>query len=413
MENEASWDWNTDLKEIPVEEWKERFNWVEDFHVSPDGESVASIVNVDEAAFQICVNGEVWDTEYEKIWGLKSLPDNGFSALVYDGEEWTLTQNGTEWSGRFDFIWDFQVTPDGKHLGLAFQKDSEYGMVVNDLPWDRTYTNMAGMTLSDTGTSAAVVQVAPMKAADVDSFKQGLFSVALDGTAFDHSFLNIWDLSFDATGQHLAWGARLNREAYTIARDDIIWDRTFQGVWKPVFLNSGKVLAPVREGGKWKLFRDNEPFWKKGYDQLWRITLSPVKDDIAAVVADSFGKWTVAVNDRAWDLTCDTMISDIFYSADGSCLAAVFKHKGFWDLAVNQTPWTLLADKIFTPGISPDGSRVAVVIEKQGKYHLTLNNRIIAGNYDFLTAPVFSPDGSKILVKGIEKGIYKRRILSV
>ena len=413
MENQQSWDWNTDLKEIPVEAWKTRFNWVEEFNVSPDGESIASIVNVDEMAFQICVNGDLWDTEYEKIWGLKSLPDNEFSALVYDGEEWTLTKNNTEWSSKFDFIWDFQITPDGKHMGLAFQKDEEYGMVIDDLPWDQVYTNMAGMTLSDTGTSAAVVQVAPMKAADVDSFKKGLFSVALNGTAFDKTFLNIWDISFDGTGRQLACGVRLNREAYTVAKNDIIWDRTFQGVWKPVFLNSEHVLAPVRDAGKWKLFKDNELFWKKGYDQLWKITLSPANNDIAAIVANPFGKWSVAVNDTVWNITCDAMISDIFYSANGSCLVAILKNKGFWNLVVNQTPWTLFADKIFTPSISPDGSLVAVVIEKQGKHHLVVNNQIITGNYDFLTHPVFSPDQSKILVKGIEKGVYKRRVLPI
>ncbi len=413
MEEQQSWDWNTNLKEIPVGEWKTRFNWVEEFNISPDGENIASIVNVDEAVFKICVNGDVGDMEYEKIWSLKSLPDNGFAALVCADEEWTLTVNGQEWSNRFDFLWDLQMTPDGKHMGLAFQKDEEYGMVIDDLPWDQVYANMTGMALSKAGTCAAVVQVAPMKAADVDGFKKGLFSVALNGNASDQRFLNIWDISFDQTGQNLAAGIRLDREAYTIVNNDIIWDRRFQGVWKPIFSNLGNVLAPVRDDGKWKLFKDNEPFWKKGYDQLWKITPSPANNDVAAIVANSFGKWSVAVNDTVWNMGCDTMISDIFYSDNGSCLVAVFKDKGYWDLAVNQTPWNLCADKVFTPSISPDGSLVAVVVEQQGKYHLVVNNKRIASNYDFLTNPVFSPDQSKILIKGIEKGVYKRRVISL
>lgn len=413
MEEKQSWDWDTDLKEIPVGEWKDRFNWVEEFNVSPDGESIASIVNVDEAAFKICVNGEVWESEYEKIWGLKPLLDNGFAAFVYGDEEWTLTVNDTEWSNRFDFVWNFQITPDGKHIGFAFQKDTEYGMVVNDLPWDQVYANMSGMVLSDIGTSAAVVQVGPMAAADIDAFKKGMFSIAVNGNAFDKTFLNIWDISFDRTGRNLASGVRLNREAYTIAQNDIIWDRTFQAVWKPVFSHSGNVLAPVRDAGKWRLFRDNDLFWKKGYDQLWKITLSPSNDDIAAIVAVSFGKWSVAVNDTVWNMTCDTMISDIFYSDNGACLVAVLKDKGFWNLSVNQSLWHLAADKLFAPCLSPDGSLVAVVIEKQGRYHLVVNNKIIAGNYDFITNPVFSPDQTKILVKGIEKGVYKRRVISI
>jgi len=413
MEEQQAWDWNTNLKEIPVGEWKALFNWVEEFNISPDGENIASIVNVDEAVFKICVNGDVWDMEYEKIWNLKSLPDNGFAAFVCADEEWTLIVNGQEWSSRFDFIWDFHITPDGKHMGLAFQKDEEYGMAIDDLPWDQVYSNMSGMNLSNSGTSAAVVQVAPMKAADVDGFKKGLFSVAFNGNPFDKRFLNIWDISFDQTGQNLAAGIRLDREAYTIAKNDMIWDRTFQGVWKPIFSNLGNVLAPVRDTGKWKLFKDNEPFWKKGYDQLWKITPSPANNDIAAIVANSFGKWSVAVNDRVWNMSCDTMISDIFYSDNGSCLVAVLKDKGYWNLAVNQTQWNLSADKVFTPSISPDGSLVAVVVEKQGKYHLVVNNKSIVANYDFLTNPVFSPDQSKILIKGIEKGVYKRRVISL
>ncbi|MBA3012132.1 MAG: Tmc redox complex protein TmcD [Proteobacteria bacterium] len=413
MEKKQSWDWNTDLKEIPVGEWKARFNWVEELNISPDGENIASVVNVDEAAFKICVNGHVGDTEYEKIWSLKSLPDNGFAAFVCADEEWTLIVNGQEWSSWFDFIWDLHITPDGKHMGFAFQKEGEYGMAIDGLPWNRVYSNMAGMTLSNTGTSAAVVQVVPMKAADVDGFKQGLFSVAVNGNTFHNTFLNIWDISFDRAGQNLAAGIRLDREAYTIVKNDVIWDRKFQGVWKPIFSNSGNVLAPVRDAGKWKLFMDNEPFWKKGYDQLWKITPSPANNDVATIVANHFGKWSVAVNDKVWKMTCDTMISDILYSDNGSCLVAVLKDKGLWNLAVNQTPWNLSADKVFTPCISPDGYLVAVVVEKKGKFHLVVNNKIIAGNYDLMTTPVFSPDQSKILIKGVEKGVYKRRVISI
>jgi hypothetical protein len=413
MEEKQSWDWDTNLKEIPVGEWKTRFNWVEEFNISPDGENIASIVNVDEAAFKICVNGEVGDAEYEKIWNLKSLPDNTFSAFVCADEEWTLTVNGQEWSSKFDFIWDFQITQDGRHLGLAFQKEEKYGMVIDDRPWDQVYTNITGMTLSNTGTSAAVVQVVPMKAADVDGFKQGLFSIAVNGHALHKTFLNIWDLSFDPTGENLAAGIRLDREAYTIAVNDTVWDRRFQGVWKPMFSHSGSVLAPVKEAGKWRLFKDGEPLWEKGYDQLWKITPSPGNDDIAAIVASPFGKWGVTVNDTAWNMNCDTMISDIFYSDNGSCLVAVLKDKGYWDLAVNGSRWNLSADKVFPPAVSSDGSLVAVVFEKQGKYHLALNNRIIAQNYDFMTTPVFSPDQSKILVKGIDGKIFKRRVISI
>jgi hypothetical protein len=91
--------------------------------------------------------------------------------------------------------------------------------------------------------------------------------------------------------------------------------------------------------GKWHLYKNDTPFWTQDYDQLWHLTLSPEGGRVAAIVSTPFGRWTVAVNDRVWPVSWDTMVSDIHFSKDGSCLAAVYKHKGVWDLAVNQTPW--------------------------------------------------------------------------
>jgi hypothetical protein len=414
MEEKQSWDWNTDEKEIPVKEWETRFNWVEEPCISPDGERIASIVNVDEMVFGICENGDLWDGEYEKAWNLRAVPGKGFAACICKDEEWTLAVNGMEWSNLFDFIWDLQISPDGSQISLAFQLDGEYGMVVNDKPWDSLYENINGMVLGNQGTSAAVVQVGSMAAADVEAFKKGIFSVALNGQAFDQKFLNIWDLSLDKEKQNLAWGVRLNREAYTIAVNDISWENTFQSVWKPEFADQGRsIVAPVRHGGKWKLFKDDQLFWKTGYELLWHVNVCPANNRIAAIVAPSYGKWTVAEDDIIWPISCDTMIRDIHYSQDGSCLVAVIKNKGTWTLAVDKIVWDLSADKIFTPCISQDGSVVAVAIERQGKNFVAVNNKIITGPYEVMGDPVISPDAGKILVKGIENGVYKRRVISL
>ncbi len=414
MEEKQSLDWDTDLKEIPVKDWETRFNWVEEPCISPDGEQIASIVNVDEMVFGVCVNGEVWEGEYEKAWNLRALPNNKFVACICQDEEWTLAVNGKEWSNRFDFIWDLQFTEDGSHIGLAFQTDGEYGMVVDDTPWDTLYTNMNGMVLGKDGRSAAVVQVESVAAADVAAFKKGIFSVALNGKAFEQTFLNVWDISLDEGSQNLAWSSRLTREAYTIVLNDRPWENSFQSVWKPEFADQGNsIVAPVRQGGKWKLFKDDQPFWKTGFEQLWRVNVSGANNRIAAIVAPTFGKWTVAQDDCVWPISIDAMIRDIYYSQDGSCLVAVLKNKGVWTLAVNGKLWDLSGDKIFTPCISRDGSVVAVVMERCGSFFLAVNNQEITGPHGFMAAPVISPDAQKILVKGIENGIYKRRVISL
>ena len=185
MEENKSFDWSTDLKEVPVREWEDRFTWVEEPYVSPDGETIASIVNVEEGVFTVCENGETWDKEYDKAWSLRPLPDGKFAACVSSDEEWTLSISGNEWENWFDFIWNLQVNQDGSSLSLAVQKDMEYGMAVNDKPWDQMYENINEMVLSDTGSSAAVVQVTSMVQADIEVFKNGIFSCAVNGKAID------------------------------------------------------------------------------------------------------------------------------------------------------------------------------------------------------------------------------------
>ncbi len=426
MEEKKVWDWHTPLKEIPVKEWESRFNWVEEPCISNDGESIASIVNIDEMAFGICVDGQLWDGEHEKAWSLQPVSHSGFAACVCQDEEWTLTVNGQEWSNRFDFLWDMQAAPLGEQIGMACQRDGEYGMVVNDQPWEQGFDSISGMVMGSQGQSAAIVQVESMAAADVDAFAKGLFSVAVNGQAREERFLNIWDLAFDTAGDNLTWAIRLNREQYSIAVNGVPWDGRFQSVWRPMFLepnqNQGQdqnqdqgrsksVVAPVKYMSKWRLFKDNQLFWTSVYENIWRLIQS--QDKLAAVVAPAFGQWTVAEDDQIWPVTWDTMVRDIYYSRDGSSLVAVFKDKGSWGLAKNAKSWTLACDNIFTPVMSHDGSVVAVGFEKSGRYFVSVNDKVITGPYSAMADPVISPDGEKILIKGIEDGVYKRRIIEI
>jgi hypothetical protein len=414
MKKKGSFDWSTELKEVPVREWEDRFTWVEEPYVSVDGETIASIVNVEEAVFTVCENGEIWENEYEKAWNLRPLPTGEFAACVARDEEWTLSIGGKEWENWFDFIWDLQINKDGSSLSLAVQKDSEYGMAVNDKPWEKMYANINEMVLSDQGNTAAVVQVTSMGQADIEVFKQGIFSCAVNGKAMDKNFLNIWDISFDSSAENVAYGVRLDRTNYTIVVNDMAWETKFQSVWKPEFLLGEKtVIAPVKTAGKWMLYKDDQPFWVNKYNQIWRVKVSPKADKIAAIASKEFGKWTVVENDETWNMTADLMISDLIYSKDGSTLVAILKDQGTWTLAVDQKKWNLGADKVFNPCISDDGSIVCVVIERKGQYFLVVNNRVIPTGYDFMATPVISSDNTKIIQKAVKDGVYQRRILSM
>ena len=412
MKEIQTWDWQTPVKEMPIQEWADRYNWAEEPCITPDGESVASIVNLDEMAFGICVNGDLWEGEYEKAWSLKAFGDNRLAAAVCQDEEWQLLVDGAPWSNTFDFLWNLQFSPDGDHVGLAYQKDMEYGMAVDDTLWDEGFENITGSLLGPGGNCAAVVQAESMAAADVEAFARGIFGVAVNGQCPEQRFFNAWDLSFAPNGRDLAWAVRIDRETYGIAVNGKVWDNKFQAVWRPEFcITESGVIAPVRAGGKWRLYKDDAPLWDGTYENVWQLQASPSGRDIAAVVAVKFGLWSVAENDRPWSLIWDTMVRDLIYSDDGKSLAAVFKDKGHWGLAVNDRAWTLSCDKIFTPSMSRDGSVVAVSFEKEGRWYTAVNDKVVTGPAQAMADPVVSPDGEAVLVKGVEDGVYKRRVV--
>ncbi len=414
MNDKTEWDWQTEKIQIPIKEWKDRFNWVEEPCVSPDGKNIAAIVNLDEAEFSVCVNDEPWEEPVEKAWALSFLPDGRLASLVAREEEWTVCIDGSAWETWFDYIWALQCSADGSLVGAAVQTDGEYGMVVNDQPWETLYENLNHATMHDSGATAAVVQVVSMGQGDVDGFARGLFSVALDGTVRPEKHMNIWDIALDDSGKNVAYVFRKNRSDYDIFQKDAPWDKTFQSAWKPLFINGGtSLVAPVREGGKWWLYRDAEKFWTHAFEQLWLVTAAPDHSSIAAVVSDSFGKWTVAKDDKTWQVHADEMISDLVFSQKGETLVAVLKDHNFWTLAVNDRAWDLSADKLWRPAIDESGKIVAARFEKNGAYQLAVNGKVYADKYDMLFDPVINPDGSKIMVKSIQNGIYTRHIFPV
>lgn len=412
------WDWLTPEKQIPIREWEKDFNWVQEPCVSPDGERISAIANADEAQFSVCVNGEAWPETFEKAWSLQFSPDGRLAALAANDEEWTVCVDGECWESRFDYAWDLKFTPDGSHIGAAIQQDSEYGMVVNDTPWDNLYQNISGTVLGSKGNSAAVVQVDHMDQADIEAFASGLFSVAVNGEIQSDRFMNIDDICFDPTEKKTAFSIRKNRLEYSLADNKGPWESSFQFSWGPRFINKGaSVIAPVRQNGKWHLFKDDLNLWNRSFEQLWKLAVHKASKNIAAVVSEEFGKWSLCENSLMLDFQCDTMVSDLFYSDNSEILVAVFKDKGFWDIAVshkgNVISWGIAADKLWAPVISDDHKIIATRMEKNGRYYLVVNGKVYQNDFDMMFAPDISPDNDKILLKVVQNGIYYRQVLSL
>lgn len=410
MKTKDSWDWDTSKKTIPVGEWAEKYNWIEEIHVSPDGEKVASIVNIDDAEFGICENGSVLDGTFEKAWSLRYGANGKPVCFAANDDEWTVFTPGDTWEDTFDYIWDMKINSDGSQISASVQRDGEYGMAVNGNIRGGMYENIAGTVMDDKGNTAAVVQVDPLNQGDIDGFKKGIFSVALNGELVSDKHMNIWDLSINSKGTEVAYSIRKNRTEYTIGQNQSQWSRSFQCSWKPEFTSGDSVLAPVKQGG-WILFKDDEKLWSKDYLQITKLATS--NDKVAAVVSDKYGMWGVSENNEIWDFRCNRIISDLYYSREGKSLISVFKDKEHWDIAIDNRVWGLRADKLWKPVVSDDSQIFATRAEIDGKYYLIVNGKLYKTGFDMVFEPVISPDSSKVLLKVLEGDIYNRYILSL
>ena len=83
--------------------------------------------------------------------------------------------------------------------------------------------------------TAATVQVEARKEADVAGFFEGVWSLAVDGKAWDKRFINVWNPVFSADGKAVAAEIRTDICDYSIAVNDEPWPSRYGCVWAPVF----------------------------------------------------------------------------------------------------------------------------------------------------------------------------------
>ena len=205
MVDSKSWDWETGEKKIPLGDWKSRFKWVEEPYVSPDGERVAAVVNIDEGEFNVCVNGESWETPFDKIWHLRFAPDGRLTALISEMGEWTVAVDGVCWENKYAYVWNPLFSSDGENIAVAVQQDMRYAMALNGSLWDETYANMTYFALSPDGRkTAAAVQTVDVDSGQIHKFQEGTFTAALDGKAWESTFVNVWHLAVSPDSERLA-----------------------------------------------------------------------------------------------------------------------------------------------------------------------------------------------------------------
>ncbi len=433
MGNDDNLGWDTGKQQVAdLNRWKERFSYIEEIHVSPDGERVAAIVKNEDMEFTVCFQSqgnepETWENSYEKAWNLRFGPDGCLSVFVSDSGEWKVSTDDNPWENGYDFIWNMIFNHNGG-IAVSAQKELLYSVVNNDTPWENEFSRLTHMILSPDGQkTAAVVESVPVLESEIFKFRSGCYSVAVNGDVWDRNFMNVWNPSFSDDSNHVAASVRTSYYDYYIAVDGKIWDKPFSSVWDPRFAplhalttsekttisNNYSVTAPVKKSGKWFLAKDGEIFWDRPYFQLWHHLYSPDGTKIAAIVAPEFGRWTIAIDNIPWEITFSDYVSDPLFSPDGNRIACLFKDKGKWGVAVDGKPWDCLFDMVWTPVFCYNGSHIAVKVKQDGFYHIALNGTILDAKYEDMANPLFSPDNSCMLIRGRQGNLYNREIIKL
>lgn len=415
MYKTETWDWEVGQRTIADMTPRSDHTWQEEITISPDGEKASAVVCLGDAEFSIRTNDSVQENTFEKIWELKHTTSGHLCSYVMQDEEWTMMVDDKAWEEFYGFVWSPLFSADGESVATAVQQDMEYGMSVNGVIWENLFENANNFALSPDGKrSAAVVQVKSMGQADLETFRSGIFSLAVDGVAWDNNLMNVWTPVFDNNAYRVAAQVRLNLYEYSIIADNIVWDNTYQGVWDPCFTPDGKhVVAPVRQGGKWGMAKDGQLIWKASYANCWHQQYSEDGENLYAIVAPEFGKFTVAVNDNPWAIR-SPVITDLSVSPDGTKAAALGNTiNKDWRVIVNGNAWDGSYDMAWKPVFCPQSKNVAAKVRKNGRYAVVVNGNTVGGQFDMCFDPIFNADGSKVLVRGLQDGKALRIIANV
>lgn len=414
MSFEQDWDWDVGKKLVADPTGlAEQFPSVHEPIVSPNGERFAVAAAEGETA-RVWADGELWEEEYEKAWHLLFSPDGRLTALVRVDDMWTVAVDGKRWDSEWEYAWETRFTPDGSAIGVQVKEDMEYAVAVNGEAWETKFPSIRGFSLSDDGkTAAAVVQVEGLDEADIFAFSEGVWSVAVNGEPWSSKYISVYSPTVSPDGSHVAAEVRTDMYEYTIAEDGEPWKARFNCVWEPVFRDSGKILAPARISGAWTMAEAGKQIWKGSYVQLWLPRLSPDGKRVAAVVASSFGRWTIAVDDAPWaDTVSDAAFAPVF-SRDGRRVAAIGKDANEYALLLDGRLLPERYDMMWDPVFSSNGEFVAAKVEKGGKYGVAINGKLGKQQFDAMWDPVFSPDDSALLIRAMEGGKYYRHVIPV
>ena len=409
MEDQKRYDWEPSVREIGNTALLPECAWQEEWQIAPDCESFAAVSALDDGTFTLRRNDALWETRSDKMYNCQFAPDGRLTALSQSDGEWSLVVDDEEGEEKADYLWGTRFNAQGT-IAVPMQTGMEYGMLVNGAPWEQLYTAATDFVLSEGGNTAAVVQIAGLGQADLEGFRKGIYTVAVNGEAWEESYLNAWSPCFDKEGHRVACTVRVTPYEYTISINGQRWGETYPCAWEPVFEpQSGDVIAPIRKEGKWGLARNGSLFWKPAFAQCWTPKAASAEGQyVWAVVAPSYGAFTVACNATPWSCRFPS-VTDFTLSPDGKRAAALgSRNNSEFRIMVDGKVWDEAFDMAWPTVFAPTGEHVAAKVRRNGKYALFCDGKPVIDELDGVWNPTFSPDGSVLLFCSLKDGVFSR-----
>ena len=410
MSQQKECDWTPGARPVGTITPLEGCAWQEEIVPSPDGESFAAVVVREDGTSTVRVNDRMWEIEAEKLSFVKYAPDGRLSAVARLDGEWAAVTDDDVPEERYAYLWGTLFSKHNSRIAIPFQQDMEYGMLLENKPWETLYGSATNFMISDSGMyTCAVVRTAQLGQADLESFNKGIYTVAVDGEAWEQTFLNAWSPCFDAEEHRVACTVRVTPFEYSIAVNGQRWSETFACAWEPCFDETGACLAPVRKSGGWGLARNGSMLWKPSFAECW----TPVAQggSVWAVVAPTFGAFTVACNGTPWRCTFP-VVTDLAVSADGKRAAALASYDNTrFRILADGKAWDGEYDMAWPVFFSPDGRHIAAHVRKGGREAIVLDGKLVAQDLDQAWNPVFSPDSAALLFCSVKGDTFFRHVV--
>ncbi len=397
---------------------------VREVQFSLDGEQVAFILGEQGGGFSIGVRGSVsWDEgPYENLRNLSFLAGGGVFCLVCREFVWSIKADSRV-VGEYDFLWSPIFNSKGSYAVCA-RREGSYFLVVDGIEWKGAYPLLTEHALAeDAPVTCASVQRYCVEERDLTLFREGTFSVSVDGEVWEKSFTGVWNPSVDAGGGNVAAVIRIEGERCGVIQNGEVWDTRFDHAWDMTFSPQGGLFVTGKQGRKWYLFADDTRVWERGFFQMWKPCVSANGCSVATVVAPEFGRFTVCVNEVLWKNTY-SVVEDIELSPDGERVAAVVCRE-YPPIKVGIHPprkkLLVLNDKVLGEEwehisyvtFSPDSSHLAWVGRRGKREYLIIDGMTFPGEFLYLWPPIFDQDSSHILIRGRQDNRYVRIVSKI